>query len=249
MTNNKKQNAELECKKKLKYLFPPKFQKDKQALALVYFTLFMSLGGVLWGILAAFYELYLTSLIPFGYVILSIFNLLFWNLFPNKIPFNFVKGFQAFISLLLPFLLQIVLGGFVASGGTMMWAFLALIALLGFYSIKGTLLCMLIFLLFSFIALYFDNDCSINAPKIFQSDTMRDTLLAINLSLVSSMLFSVSLIYVAILEKALKDIKIKNGQLRISEGKQTNQLRLIMSSINYAKRIQNALLPQKKHLR
>ena len=69
--------------------------------------------------------LYLQSLIPFGYVVLTAIN--FGALWRTK-NFNIARAFQVFISILLPFVFQWSLGGLVASGGTMLWSMLCLTA-------------------------------------------------------------------------------------------------------------------------
>lgn len=43
---------------------------------LVFLTLLMSLGGVLWGTISVFHGLIYPSIIPYGYVVISIGNLI-----------------------------------------------------------------------------------------------------------------------------------------------------------------------------
>ena len=70
---------------------------------LVYQALLMSVGGILWGILAVSLGRIWQSSIPFGYVVLSAANLMFFQATSN---FQAAKNIQTGISLLLPFLFQ-----------------------------------------------------------------------------------------------------------------------------------------------
>ena len=90
---------------------------------LIYMAVLMSFGGLLWGTLCVVSGLYWPSLIPFGYVVLSIGNLTALHLLRSR---ERSTTLQIFISMLLPFMLQWGLGGFVASGAVMLWALIAL---------------------------------------------------------------------------------------------------------------------------
>ncbi|MDW3197612.1 MAG: hypothetical protein R8G66_34925 [Cytophagales bacterium] len=79
---------------------------------LVFLTLFMSLGGLLWGTISVFHGLIYPSIIPYGYVVISIGNMIY---FQQTRDFVKVRFIQVFISLTLPFLFQWSLGGFFSS--------------------------------------------------------------------------------------------------------------------------------------
>jgi signal transduction histidine kinase len=90
---------------------------------LVYHALLMSAGGIIWGALCLIFDRRWQSLVPFGYVFISIINLLYFQYNRN---FKIVKSIQTAASLLLPFMIQAFLGGFIASGGVMLWSLIAL---------------------------------------------------------------------------------------------------------------------------
>jgi serine phosphatase RsbU (regulator of sigma subunit) len=259
---------------KLNQLLPPEYREDSQGLAFLYFVLFMSTGGIVWGTLCSMYDLYTPAIIPFGYTFCSILNLLFWNFYTKKIPFAVVKGFQSFISLLLPYLLEMALGGFVASGGVMIWAVLGLMSLITFYDIKGAIFWLFVFLGFTIGVLYFDSSFFVNTPEVFKSDFMHSVLLGINLTIVNAMVFFIGLYFINMQKDSLEVIAIKNQELKATEEEIRQNLeelnisnahleeaqkeverskntviakknKSILSSINYAKKIQKALLPQK----
>jgi hypothetical protein len=92
---------------------------------LVAMGVFMSGGGLIWGTISLSYGLTLQSLIPFSYALLTIVNFYLFSRYKN---FRLTRFFQVLISLLLPFLFQWSLGGFIVSGAVMLWAMLALAA-------------------------------------------------------------------------------------------------------------------------
>lgn len=97
-------------------------EEKRQHGFLIYMGLLMSSGGVLWGILCLFHELFLPAVVPFTYIIITIVN--FSYLYKSK-NFMLAQNIQIFISLMLPFFFQFFLGGFVASGGNVLWSVLA----------------------------------------------------------------------------------------------------------------------------
>ena len=93
----------------------------------------MRFGGLVWGTLSALAGMYGPSTCPYGYTLITAVN--FFVLWRTK-NFGRARAVQILISLLLPFLLQWLLGGFVASGAMMIWAMLSLVCALSFESNK-----------------------------------------------------------------------------------------------------------------
>lgn len=112
---------------------------------LVYQGAAMSMGGLLWGTLLLIFDYPAPSVIPYGYAVITTFN--FWMFNKTK---NFVicRNVQTTISLLLPFMLQWFLGGYAESGGTMLWAILALTSSVSYQNAKAS-----VFWLVSFVTL------------------------------------------------------------------------------------------------
>ena len=97
-------------------------EEKRQHGFLIYLGLLMSGGGILWGTLCLVNGLYHPAIVPFIYVFITILNMSY--LYVTK---NFIvsQNIQILMSLLLPFFFQFLLGGFVASGGNVLWSVLA----------------------------------------------------------------------------------------------------------------------------
>ena len=98
---------------------------------LVAMGVFMSVGGLIWGSISLTFGLVPQSVIPFSYTLLTVINFYYFRRSKN---FHLARFFQVLISLLLPFMFQWSLGGFVVSGAVMLWAMLALAASFTFQS-------------------------------------------------------------------------------------------------------------------
>jgi hypothetical protein len=94
----------------------------QKTLVLV-FTCAMSLAGIVWGCFAYLvYQSQLAALPPFSYVILSLLNVAAFALTRRFGPFRFI---QLSLSLILPFLMMVALGGFVNGSATILWSLIA----------------------------------------------------------------------------------------------------------------------------
>lgn len=113
----------------------------------------MSVGGLLWGILALAMGFLVPSLVPLAYVILTFANFVF--LAKTKY-FEFSRSFQVLISITLPFVFQWGLGGLIASGGAMLWSMLCLSAAQSFESRRASLLWLALFILLAIVSAIFE---------------------------------------------------------------------------------------------
>jgi hypothetical protein len=94
----------------------------QKTLVLV-FACAMSLAGIVWGCFAYLvYQSPLAALPPFSYVILSLLNVAAFALTRRFGPFRFI---QLSLSLILPFLMMVALGGFVIGSATILWSLIA----------------------------------------------------------------------------------------------------------------------------
>jgi signal transduction histidine kinase len=101
---------------------------DEQRLKnrfLVVTGLGMSFGGIAWGGMLGALGLWWQATVPATYTVITAVN--FAYLYRTG-AFRLAANVQVGISILLPFVLQWALGGFVPSGGTMVWAFVSTIA-------------------------------------------------------------------------------------------------------------------------
>ena len=96
-------------------------------------ALLMSMGGLLWGSISYYYDAYLAAAIPFSYTFLTGVNLTVYHFRKNFASYRFL---QVLMSLLLPFFFQWSLGGVINSGGMMLWSFLALVGSMSVQDVK-----------------------------------------------------------------------------------------------------------------
>src|SRR5215211_7229703 len=87
------------------------------------FACALSLAGIIWGLFALLvYQSAIAALPPFGYVLLSLLNVVIFALTRRFRLFRFI---QLLLSLLLPFLMMVALGGFVTGSATILWSLIA----------------------------------------------------------------------------------------------------------------------------
>jgi signal transduction histidine kinase len=120
----------------------------------IYQALLMSIGGMIWGILALSLNRVWQSSVPFGYVLISTVNLIFFH---STSKFNTAKNIHTATSLILPFLLQWSLGGFMASGAVMLWALLSLAASVTYQSNRIVTLWLVMYILLTIFSGVFDS--------------------------------------------------------------------------------------------
>jgi class 3 adenylate cyclase len=92
-------------------------------------------GGLFWGVTYAALGLWWSAIIPLAYMVLSLLNIALLYRTKND---RFFLISQLSLILLLPFLLQWSAGGFVSSGGVMLWAILAPVGALMFHGIRAS---------------------------------------------------------------------------------------------------------------
>ena len=134
---------------------------------LIYLGITMSIGGIIWGSICLSYGLNKHSMIPLGYAFLTILNFLFFALLKS---FTLARFVQIFISVLLPFIFQWSLGGFIPSGAVMLWAMISLISMI---TVQSTL--QNIFWLIMYIIL------TIGSGFIIGNDSMNQYLIKLGL--------------------------------------------------------------------
>jgi signal transduction histidine kinase len=151
--------------------------------SLVWLAFLMSVGGMVWGTLLAYFQLTTQALIPFGYVVLSIINVRMLQHVKSVKPSS---NFQIFISLLLPYVLQWMLGGFFASGVVMLWATLALIGSITILRGKVSFLWLVWYVLLAVFSFVIDPDLEV--PAILTQQVSM-ALLLINVIMIFGIIF------------------------------------------------------------
>jgi guanylate cyclase len=108
---------------------PPDLRLQKQIL--VASSSMVIVAAAIWGILYFAFGEILAGAIPFGYAVFSTMSVIAFARFRNYSLFRFT---QLLLILILPFLLQIALGGFINSSAVILWSFICPIGALAFSS-------------------------------------------------------------------------------------------------------------------
>ena len=172
----------------------------------------MGFGGVVWGTLSFLAGLYREGLIPYGYTCVTVVN--FWLLWRTK---NFVRArtVQVLISLLLPFLFQWMLGGFVSSGAMMIWSMLALVAALSFESRSASMRWLVVYLSLTAVSALIDHRLS--RPRGLPEGGLGSLAFAINLATVSATVFGLTIYFLHLRDRSNEELMRKNIQLARSQ--------------------------------
>jgi len=96
--------------------------EKRQHSFLIYMGLLMSTGGLLWGTICLYHDIYVAAMVPYTYILITSLNFTYLYFTKN---FKVSQNIQIIISLLLPFFFQFFLGGFIASGGNVLWSVIA----------------------------------------------------------------------------------------------------------------------------
>jgi len=175
---------------------------------LVYVALLMMGGGLLWATICLYYRLFLPATVPLAYIALSIANLRY---FSGSKRFGLVRSFQLLISLVLPFVFQWSLGGFLPSGSVMLWAMTAILGALTFQEIRITLRWYLGYLALTVLTGVIDGDVSRYASQ--GSSTPEATLFVINIIGVSIIVFGLMIYFVRSNDIAYEELEMMNAEL------------------------------------
>lgn len=190
-----------------------------------------ALAGIIWGALYFINGLILPGFIPFSYGILSLISV---TIFLANKKFRIFRFSQILLILLLPFFLQITLGGFIPSSAVIIWGLISPLGALAFYHVKQS-----IYWFMAFIALvvgaFFLND---SLPEYFNwnlSEKFIHLLFLMNIVGVSGIIFLMQYYFGGKQTEMKKSLEEKNEEIQ-------EKNKEITDSISYAKRIQHALL-------
>ena len=176
---------------------------------LIYMGLLMSVGGLLWGTFCIIYGLYIPAIIPFLYIAITIFN--FTYLYFSK-NFKCSRNIQILISLLLPFFFQFFLGGFISSGGNVLWSVLAVFGSFTLQKKRMTIVWLILFILLMITSGFVDSEAK--QFEIGLSEGYSIFFFVINFILVISIIFSLYYYFVSNEEKARHQLEISLEQLQ-----------------------------------
>ncbi len=200
-------------------------EERRQHSFLIYIGLFMSTGGFFWGSIALYSGLPLAASIPYGYGFITTLNFIY--LYYSK-DFQLAQAIQLALSLLLPFLFQLALGGFVSSGAQVFWA---ITAILGAFTFKNSNTIIIWFVLYIVLVIFSGLlDESIVALKLVEVPSHISILFfTINICAVSLIIFSLFYYFVGS-EKKYRDSLhenleyLKNTQKQLVESEKMSAL-------------------------
>jgi len=168
----------------------------------------LSLGGLVWGTLSVLLGLVLPATIPFGYTVITGANLTY--LYFTK-DFVTARTFQVLMSLLLPFLFQWSLGGFMTSGCVMMWAILCLIGSLSFGDLRGGLFWLAMFLVLTVFSGWLEGQLPV--PEPVRNPALAPIFFTINVATVTSAVFGLTYYFRYMRELAIDELETKNREI------------------------------------
>ena len=146
-----------------------------------------AVAGVVWGLLYYSKGLLIPGSIPFIYGLLSVGTIISFSITKK---YHFFRNSQLLLILLLPFCLQISLGGFVPSSAVIYWAIIAPAGAMFFDSIRRSLYWFGAYLLLVFIA-YLINDIIPGYVHWNLPDSFVNALFLMNIFGVSIIVFSI----------------------------------------------------------
>jgi signal transduction histidine kinase/DNA-binding response OmpR family regulator len=188
--------------------------KLKKSSLLVTSGLFM-MAGLVWGLLYFANGLIVPGAIPFCYGILSMASILIFS-FTKKYK-NF-RSSQLFLILILPFALQISLGGFVPSSAVMYWAIIAPAGAMFFDSVKKFVYWFGAYILLVCVA-YIINDLLPDYVNWNLSKSFINVLFLLNIIGVSTLVFAILFYFVGKITELNTDIEQKKNELEIQSEK------------------------------
>lgn len=168
-----------------------------------------ALAGLIWGCLYFYNGLILSGAIPFTYGILS---LLTFAHFAITKRYRFFRKSQLVLILVLPFFLQLSLGGFIPSSAVIIWALLSPTGALVFFNSKKSLPWFFAYLILLVVA-WLLNDRLGAFVEIQTSTAFINAIFLLNLAAVSSLIFAVQYFYVNRQDELKKTIENRNEKL------------------------------------
>ena len=169
-----------------------------------------ALAGLIWGVLYFLNGLIISGFIPFTYGILSLLSFLH---FAITRKYTFFRNSQLSFILILPFLLQLSLGGFVYGSAVIIWAIIAPVGALVFFKTRNTMPWFISYLFLLFIA-WLVNDYLYQFVEIRTTGNFINAVFLLNLAGVSTLIFAIQYSYVKKQNELKKTIESRNEKLK-----------------------------------
>lgn len=176
-----------------------------------------AVAGLIWGLLYFSNGLVLPGMIPFSYSILSILSILH---FAKTTRYKVFRNSQLLLILILPFALQLSLGGFIPSSAVIMWALVSPTGALVFFNKRQSFLWFIAFIFLVALA-FIVND---RLPYYFNwhlGESFINALFLMNIIGISSIIFLIQYYFVG----RQTELKSALDQKRIELEEQTEKLK------------------------
>lgn len=173
------------------------------------------MAGLGWGLLYFAYGLTIPGSIPFCYGILSLLSILGFSLTKKYKTF---RNSQLLLIIILPFGLQISLGGFVPSSAVMYWSLIAPAGAMFLDSVKKSVYWFGAYILMVIIA-YLVNDFLPDYVNWNLSESFINVLFLMNIIGVSSIVFAIMYYFVGKITVLNVEIELKKNELEIQAEK------------------------------
>ncbi|HEX9600055.1 MAG TPA: HAMP domain-containing sensor histidine kinase, partial [Mariniflexile sp.] len=169
-----------------------------------------ALAGLVWGVLYFLNGLIISGFIPFTYGILSLLSFLHFAITKK---YTFFRNSQLLFILILPFLLQLSLGGFVHGSAVIIWAIISPVGALVFFKTNNTMSWFISYLLLLLIA-WLINDYLYQFVEIKTTENFINAVFLLNMAGVSTLVFAIQYSYVKKQNELKKTIESRNEKLK-----------------------------------
>jgi signal transduction histidine kinase/DNA-binding response OmpR family regulator len=166
-------------------------------------------AGLLWGVLYFANDLPTPGWIPFSYGLLSILSFVYFS-YSKK--YKFFRNSQLFLILILPFLLQLSLGGFIPSSAVILWGLISPLSALVFFKTKKSIGWFIAYVALLLIA-YFANDYVNEKFDWDITEQFINTVFLLNILAVSALIYTIQYYYVGKQAELKEAIEEKSAAL------------------------------------
>jgi signal transduction histidine kinase/DNA-binding response OmpR family regulator len=174
-----------------------------------------TMAGLVWGLLYFANGLYIPGSIPFCYGILSFLSIVGLSITKK---YKIFRNSQLLLIIILPFGLQISLGGFVPSSAVMYWSLIAPAGAMFLDSVKKSAYWFGAYI-FLVIAAYLINDLLPGYVNWNLSESFINVLFMMNIIGVSSIVFAIMFYFVGRITDLNTEIELKKNELEIQAEK------------------------------
>lgn len=200
-------------------------------------VLFKSFGCIVWTTMYYALGFTLASTFPLAYFFVLI--LATFYLYKTK-KFNVALNIYTLFILIVPFFLQVAMGGFVNAGAVILWSVIAPTGALFFKGIKSGIIWFSAFMILCVISAYYKFD---SAQTIVVSDNTIKFFFLMNVIVICGFLLYTIAYFRELTSRQNNELESNYKSIEIQKHLVENKNREITDSIEYALRIQNAILP------